>query len=89
MRLKYKFEYTELGDEMMAVPMDEDSFFGLLRVNKTAKLILDKLSEDTTLDDITAYLVSLYPSDSAEEIRSYVEEYTAELRDRDLLTENT
>ena len=88
MKLKYEFETTELGDEIIAVPVGDNAmeFKGVLNLNATAAAILKLLKEDTTVEQIVLSLLEEYEADK-EELTAFVENFVEKLRSEDLLCE--
>lgn len=82
MKLKYEIEFMELGDEIVAVPISEnlDEQRSIIKVNETAKMILQLLSEDNTIENILKQLSEKYSGTSYSEIKEYVEEYIETLK---------
>lgn len=87
MKLKYSFEFAELGDETVAVPLDSNAheFHGVIKLNETAKFIFELLAEETTVDNIVKTLSEKNPDTPENEIKTAVEEYIAELGRYDLV----
>ena len=54
MKLKYEFTTTELGDEIIAVPVGDNAreFSGVLNLNSSAAAILKLLQKDTTVEQV-------------------------------------
>ena len=87
MKLKYNLEFVELGDEIVAVPADSnsDEFHGVIKVNETAKTILELLADDTTVENIIKTLSAENPNTPENEVKTAVEEYIAELNQYELI----
>lgn len=87
MKLKYNLEFVELGDEIVAVPADSnsDEFHGIIKVNETAKKILELLADETTVESITKTLSDENSKTPENEIKTAVEEYIAELNQYKLI----
>ena len=88
MKLKYEFETTELGDEIIAVPVGDHArdFGGVLNLNVSAAAILKRLREDTTVEQIVASLMEEFEG-SKETLTAFVENYVEKLRGEGLLCE--
>ena len=88
MKLKYEFETTELGDQIIAVPVGENAgdFKGVLTLNASAAAILKLLQKDTTADEIVSVLTEEYEG-TKEEMTAFVERFINKLRDENLLSE--
>ena len=68
MRSKYDLVIMDMGDEWTAVPVGDDSFHGMLRLNETSAFILEQLREDTTPERVHAALKARWPEASDREI---------------------
>ena len=88
MKLKYEFETTELGDEIIAVPVGDNAldFKGVLNLNGTAADILKLLKTETTEAELVSALAKNYDA-TAEELAAAVKDFVAQLRKEALLTE--
>ena len=88
MKLKYEFETTELGDQIIAVPVGENAmdFKGVLNLNASAAAILKLLQKDTTADEIVSALTEEYEG-TKEDMTAYVERFINKLREENLLSE--
>ena len=88
MKLKYEFETTELGDEIIAVPVGGNArdFSGVLNLNDSAAAILKLLKKDTTVEQIVSALLEEYEG-TKEEMTAFVERFINKLREENLLSE--
>ena len=88
MVLKYELEFLQIDEDTVAVPISGgvDEFNGVLKVNDTARFILEQLSKDTTIDEIVDNALKRY-SGEREEITAFVREYIEILRENDLIKE--
>lgn len=88
MKLRYEFETTELGDEIIAVPVGDNArdFSGVLNLNDSAAAILKQLQKDTTVEQIVSALLEEYEG-TKEEMTAFVENFIDKLRNEDLLSE--
>ena len=86
MKLKYEFETTELGDEIIAVPVGDNArdFSGVLNLNASAAAILKLLKEDTTVEQIVLSLMEEYEG-GKEKLTAFVEKFVQKLDDEGLL----
>ena len=84
MRLKQHFECMPVMHMTVAVPMDNGSFRGVLRLNKTAAAIVELLKEETSEEAIVDALAERFdaPRDT---LAKDVERVIAMLREKDLL----
>lgn len=81
MKAKYCFEFMELDDSLVAVPVGGDShlFNGVLKVNDTAVAILKLLEQDTNEKQIVKDILKDYEGDP-EQIHQYIHEFLNELK---------
>lgn len=88
MKLRCEFEITELGEQMVAVPVGDNAteFSGVLKLNDSAASILKLLKKDTTVDEIVSALMKEYDSNT-EVITAFVNKFINSLREEDLLCE--
>ena len=88
MKLKCEFETTELGDQIIAVPVGDNAreFSGVLNLNDSAAAILKLLQKDTTVEQIVSALLEEYEG-TKEEMTAFVEKFIDKLRNEDLLSE--
>ena len=59
MKLKEDFIITAVGDDTLLVPV-EGAFGGVVRINKTAKFIIECLQEETTKESILDKMAKKY-----------------------------
>lgn len=81
MRLRFKFAIMDMGGEYAAVPVgaDAEKFHGMLKLNKLSADILGRLKEETTPEQIHAYLKKEYPESSDDEIGKTLAAFLSEL----------
>ncbi len=60
MKLKDEFLTQDIDDVQFLVPTGTDSFFGLVRSNKTAAFIVDSLKQETTAEEILNKMCARY-----------------------------
>ena len=89
MRLKCKFIFSEIGDNIIAIPAKNSafSFNGMIRLNDTAKIIMELLCEDTTEEIIVNTICSQNDQYDPNEIRNYVSVFIKKLNSMNLLFE--
>lgn len=65
MKLKYKFVTMDMNDQIVAVPVGDTAgeVHGMIRMNKTAALILSLLKEDTTEEQIVDTLMEQFDAE--------------------------
>ena len=88
MKIKYDFETTELGDQIVAVPVGDGArdFKGVITVNASGAAILERLRKETTVEEITASLMEEYEG-TKEALMASVEKMVVRLRSEGLLDE--
>lgn len=89
MKLKYEFVITEIDEQSVAIPVGEASeeFNGIIRLNDTAKEIIEMLCEDTSLEEIVDGLHKKYSESQKDEIKEYVEKFVLSLKSENLIEE--
>lgn len=80
MKSKYNFEFMEIDDKVMAVPIGgaAENLKAVLRLNDTAVDILKALSEDVTETQLISQLSEKYQVDETE-IKKVVHDFVLEL----------
>ena len=88
MKLKYMLEVVDMGDELIAVPLGEDSkkMRGVIKINREGSEIIHLLSTDTTEERIVSYLAEKYEN-SKENIQLLVHGFIRQLHSMGLLTD--
>ena len=88
MKLKCTFEFVEMGDEIVAVPVGEGAaqIHGILKVNAQGQEIMRLLTQETTEEQMVNSLTAKYENDRAL-LESYVRVVLDNLRDANLLSE--
>ena len=68
MKLKYKFEIVEVGDDITAVPVGDgaDVMHGVLQLNDAAADIMRLLEKDTTEPEIVDAIYEMYDVEKQE-----------------------
>ena len=66
MKIKDSFIISEVGGDIVLVPVESDGFKGIVRINKTSKFIIECLRLDTTKDAILDRLKEKYFGDEKE-----------------------
>ena len=86
MKLKYDVEIMEMGNQFIAIPVGHEAmdFRGVVRLNETAKTILELLREDVTEADIIASVQKEYGA-SQDVLAQDVHECIKMFRSRDML----
>ena len=88
MKIKCSFEFVDMGDEYIAVPVGEGAapISGVLRLNNTGKEIVELLCNETTIESIISSLSEKYDDDRII-ISNYVSVIINTLRKNNLLDE--
>ena len=88
MRLRYTFDILELDDSFIAVPVGKsaEEFSGVLKLNSSAKKILDLLDTDITEEKICESLCKEYPGQE-ECIKQYIIDVISKLRGSNIIEE--
>lgn len=65
MKLKYEFVTMDMNGQIAAVPVGDTAgeVHGMIRMNKTASLILELLKEDTTEEQIVNHLLERFDAE--------------------------
>ncbi|MDO4804036.1 MAG: PqqD family protein [Lachnospiraceae bacterium] len=81
MRLKYEFTMMDMGGEIVAVPTGDNAseLHGILKLNDVAQDILEQLSEDTTPEEVHAYLKEKYEDSTDQEIGEALTDFLNQL----------
>lgn len=88
MRLKYELTFVEIGDDVMAVPVGSgaDEFHGVIKVNRTAREILELIQNGNPgSDEVINSMTEKYPGDDPDTINNAVNEYIDKLNKAGLL----
>lgn len=80
MKLKYNFVIQKLEDKYVAVATGEgaNAFKGIIRVNEVGKLVLDKLQEEISKDELCNYILSIYEG-GEKKVKDDIEKFVNEL----------
>ena len=86
MHLKYKFEIMELGDQIVAIPIEKDicDFRGVIKMNETSAFIFRLLEKEVTEQEIVESLKREYDAPQnvlVDEVKKNI----AELNEKGLL----
>ena len=76
MRAIYSFEFLELDDGLVAVPVGvgADQFSGVLKVNESAIVILKMLENDTTEEKILENVLMEYTGEKGQ-LMDYIHDF--------------
>ncbi len=80
MKLKYRFEEVDMGDQIISVPVGKDSekIHGVLKMNREGLEIVKLLEEETSEEAIVEQLTAKYENDKSI-IESYVHDVIGKL----------
>lgn len=86
MKNKYKYEYINMGNEIVAVPVGENAsqLSGILKLNQEGFDILEILGDDVTEEHIVKILEKKY-QDNSISISNYVHNFIEKLRRNELI----
>lgn len=87
MKLKYKFETVDMGDEVCAVPVGDNcgDFHGVLQLNSSGARMLGYIAECETPDEVLAKLADDYPDGDINEIKESLNGFIKQLTEEGLL----
>ena len=80
MKLNENFVIHTIGDETMLIPTAAASFHGLGEGNRTVGFILNRLTQETTEEEITGALAAEFIGDReemAQDVRAIIEKLRA------------
>ena len=88
MKLKYKFITKNVAGTLVALTpgAEKERFNGMIKLNEVGAFILEKLSEETTEEDIVTKILEEYDVDKAT-AESSVSGFVSKLREGGLLEE--
>ena len=86
MKLAYTFEYVDLGEEIISVPIGPGmaQVQGVLKLNKEGKEIVDLLSDEISEQEIIDALCEKYETDK-KKITLYVNKVVSALKELGLI----
>ena len=81
MKLKYDFEFVEVDDDIICVPLGEGAkkIQGVLKVNREGQEIIESLRNETTKESIIDSLNAKYDNDR-DSLNKYVDAVVEELK---------
>ncbi len=85
-KLKYNFEYVDMGEEIIAVPVgtDADKLLGILKINKEAYEIMKRISEGFSAECIANSIAQKYSLNLEIAVR-YVDSLLNQLTELELI----
>ena len=88
MKLKYKFELVDMGEDFIAVPIGENAsnLSGVVRLNKSGAEVFTLLREEISESEIVKKIEGKY-EDTPEVISHYIATLIATLRSDGLIEE--
>lgn len=86
MKLKNRILFLEIENETMGVPagLDEGGYTGMMKVNGTARDIIELLENEISMDELTAKMLEQYDIDE-EKLRSDIQSVIDVLNSKGLL----
>ena len=86
MKLRYAFEFVDMGDEIIAVPVGESAveLKGVLKLNKFGKEISELMENEVSESEIINILANRYDN-SKESLVGYVQSFLKQLEEQGLL----
>lgn len=88
MKLKYKFENVDMGEEIIAVPVGSgaETVGGVVKMNESALEIFNMLTNEVAVEEIVSSLSQKY-NDDVEKISKYVHQTLTTLKEAGLIEE--
>ena len=88
MNLKYSFEIVDIGNEIVAVPIEDSAvkMHAVLKFNRTGREVFALMQEPTTEEAIVNTLAEKYPN-QLESMTTYVHTFVQHFRDWGLIEE--
>lgn len=86
MKLKYKLEFQQIGNNFMGVPYGENAPEMFLQLNEVGKDIVKMLEEETTRDGVVQSILKEYDVDE-NTATECLDELLEQLRDSNMLSE--
>ena len=77
MKLKYEFEYVEIDDEIMCVPIGENAnqFHGMIKINDVSKEMLEIINECNNPNEVLDKMLQRHPEENKDELGNYLCEF--------------
>lgn len=75
MKLRYELVTMDMGDHIAAVPVGDNTFHGMLKLNDVSADILEQLKTETTPQQVHAHLKEKYPDSTDQEIGETLVEF--------------
>ena len=74
MRLKYNFEFIEMDDELVAVPVGDNAneFHGMIKINDVTKEMLELIKESNKPEEVLDKLLKNHPEEKKNELGQYL-----------------
>ena len=89
--LRTQFEIVEIGDEVTAVSVGDNSPFNgvIVLKNESTRFLFEKLREGITLPELINACTDKYTDSSVEEVAPQVIAFLDQLKEKNLLLEDT
>lgn len=87
MKLKYQFAINDIAGEKVAIAMGEDFnyFKRFFKLNETGEYIMEKLKDDTTVEDIVEAIKTDFEVSADQNIEQMVNNFIEKLKEADVL----
>ena len=74
MKLRYNFEYIEMDDELVGVPIGENAekFHGMIKINDISKEMLEILKDCSSPEEALDKLHAKFPEEDKKELGQYL-----------------
>ena len=74
MKLKYEFEFIDVDDELVAVPIGDNAtdFHGMIKINEETKEMLEIIKTCNKPEEVLDILCKNHPEDKKDELGRYL-----------------
>lgn len=86
MKLRYQFEFMEVGGQLVGVP-ESDDFNGMLKVNETTRQIFEKIPECRDREELLEAISHLHTDETKEKLAPQLDAFLNRLIEEGLLEE--
>ena len=86
MTLLYEFEFVEVGDDIVAVPVGDKTFNGVLNINESAREYLEAIASSKTPEEAFDKIYSFHPQEDEKELKEDFDSVIKLLIDENILT---
>lgn len=86
MKLKYNFVISEIAGQTVAIPIDAgNGKQNIIKLNDTGAYIMEKLKNDTTVQDIVEAIKTDFEVSADQNIEQMVNNFIEKLKEADVL----